>query len=119
MAALVFIALDEIPAQNKVFSNVIHTVTLQAHGHIVPGHAAIVDFADFVALPVLYALEVHDPVVVEILSRENVVPQTCWVDIGQWVLVCIPSSETKINASDEAHIVINDDEFLVVRLFDC
>jgi phosphatidylserine/phosphatidylglycerophosphate/cardiolipin synthase-like enzyme len=34
-------------------------------------------------------VEVHDPVVVEVLSRENVIPQTPWVDIGQWVLVCI------------------------------
>lgn len=119
MAALVFVALDEVPAQNKVFGDVIHTVALQAHSDVVPGHAAEVDFADFIALPVLYALEVHDPVVVEVLSRENVIPQTPWVDIGQWVLVCIPSSETKVNTSDEAHIVINDDEFLVVSLDYC
>ena len=93
VAALVFVALDEVPTQNKVFGNVVHTVALQAHGHVVPGHATKVGFADFVALPVFYALEVHDPVVVEVLSWENVAPQACWVDIGQWVLVCVPSSE--------------------------
>lgn len=116
MAALVFVTLDKVPAQNEVFSNVIHAIALQAHGHIMPGHAAVIDFADFVTLPIRYALEVHDTVVVEILSREDVIAQTCWVNISQWVLVCIPPSKAKINASDEGHVIVNHDEFFVVSL---
>jgi hypothetical protein len=32
-------------------------------------------------------LEIHDAVVIEVLAGEDVVAQTGWVDVGEWVLV--------------------------------
>lgn len=74
VAALVFVALDKVPAQDKVLCDVKHTVTHQSHGHVVPGHAAVVSLANFVALPVFHTLEIHDSVIIEFLTWEDVVP---------------------------------------------
>ena len=119
VAALVLVALDEVPAQDEVLRNVEHAVTLQTHRNVVPRHTTIVCLADFVALPVLHTLEVHDSVVIEILAGEDVVSQSSWVNICQWVLVCIPSSEAKINTANECYVVVDHDELLVMRPVKC
>ena len=51
-----------------MLSNVVDTGHDEAHGNVMPGHAAILGFAEFILFPVLDVLEVHDSVVVEILT---------------------------------------------------
>ena len=38
------------------------------------------------------------------------------MNIGQWMLVRVPSSETQVNTSDKSQCVVNDNELLVMRL---
>lgn len=116
VAALVLVALDEVPAQDEVLGDVVDAVAHQAHRYIVPRHAAVLGFAELVALPVFYALEVHDAVVVEVLAREDVVAQAAGVDVGEWVLVCVPAAEAEVDAADEGEGIVDYDEFLVVCL---
>lgn len=48
--ALVFVALDEVPAENEVLGYVVDAWTDYTHGDVVPGHASVFCFAEFVAL---------------------------------------------------------------------
>lgn len=82
IGALVLVTLDKVPAQHKVLCNIVDAIANQAHGYVVPRHAPVVSLAQLIALPVLDTLEVHDPVVVEVLARENIILQTGWVNIG-------------------------------------
>lgn len=116
VTALVLVALDKVPSEDEVLCDVIDGVSNQTHGDIVPGHATELSLADFVALPVLHALEIHDTVVVEFLSGEDIVAQAGWVNICKWMLVGVPSAETEINPTNECEGVVNDDELLVMRL---
>ena len=113
---LVLVPFDEVPPQDKVLCDVIHTVTHHTHGNVVPRHSTILCLAKFVGLPVTHALEIHDSVVVELLSGEDLVPQVRGVDVGQGMLVSVPSSKTQINTSDESQCVVDDNELLVMRL---
>jgi hypothetical protein len=80
-----------------------------------PWHAPIVSLAQFIALPVLNVLEVHDPVVVEVLSGEDLVFDTRRMSISQWMLPLIPATEAKIQTSDEGKIEVDNDELFMMR----
>lgn len=112
----VLVPLDEVPPQDEVLCDVIHTVTHHTHGDVVPRHSTILSLAKLVGLPVAHALEIHDAVVVKLLSGEDLVPQVRGVDVGQGMLMSVPSSETQINTSNERQCVVDDNEFLVMRL---
>lgn len=60
-------------------------------------------------------LEIHYPVVVEILSREDVILDTRRVEISERVLVNVPAAKAEVQSADESHFVVNDHELLVVR----
>lgn len=74
VGTFVLVALDEVPAQHKVLSDIVYTITNQSHGYVVPRHAPEVSLAQLITLPVLDTLEVHDPVVVEVLTGKDVIP---------------------------------------------
>jgi hypothetical protein len=81
--SLIFVSLHAIPSEDKVLGDIVDTVTRQAHCNIVPGHASVICFVEFVVLPVIHALKVHDTVVVEVLAWENLVLDTSRVDVRQ------------------------------------
>lgn len=99
-----------------MLGDIVDTVTRQAHGNIVPGHASKISFVEFVVLPVVHALKVHNPVVVEVLAGENLMLDTGRVDVGEWMLVVVPSTETEINATDKCNRVVDYGKFFVVCL---
>lgn len=111
---LVLVTLDEVPPEYKVFCDIVDAVTDDTHGHIMPGHAAVVGFAQLVGLPVIDGLEIHDAVVVEVLTGEHFVLHPRWMGVGQRMLAIIPSAETQVKAADEGHLVVDDDEFLMM-----
>lgn len=117
LVAFVFISLNAIPSQHKVFSNIIDTITDQPHGDIVPGHTTEFGFVKLIVLPVLDALKVHDPIVVEVLAWENLILYTSWMNVSEWMLVIIPSSKAEIDAANEGDSVVNDHEFFMVSLY--
>lgn len=114
--SLILVSFDAIPSEDKVLGDIVDTVTRQAHCNIVPGHASIISFVEFVVLPVLHALKVHDTVVVEVLAWENLVLDTGRVNVREWVLVVVPSTETEINATDKCNRVVDHGKFFVVCL---
>jgi predicted phosphatase len=114
--AFVFVPLDAIPSQHKMLSYVIDTVTHQAHGDVVPGHTAEIGFVEFIVLPVLDALKVHDTIVIEILAWKYLILYTCWMDVRKRVLVIVPSAKAEIDAANEGNFVVNNHEFFVMGL---
>lgn len=113
---LVLVTFHVVPTKDKMLSDIVYTVTNQAHGNVVPWHPAIFCLADLIALPVLHTLEIHDAVVVKFLTGEDIIVEVRWMAIGQWMLVGVPSSETQINTTDESQCVIDDNEFFVMSL---
>lgn len=92
--ALILVPFHEVPPEDEVFCDVVDTVSDHGKGDVVPWHSAMFGLAEFVVLPVFDAFEIHDAVVVEVLSWEYFVLYTGWVHVCQGMLVCIPSSET-------------------------
>lgn len=113
---LVLVAFDEIPPQHEMFCDVVDTVAHDTHGYIVPWHAPEVGFTEFVVGPVLHVLKIHDSVVVEVLTGENFVLHAGRMHIGEDVLAKIPSPKTQIETTNKGELVVDDHEFLVVRL---
>ena len=111
---LVLVTLDEVPTEDKMLCNIVHSITNQSHSNIVPRHSAIFGLAQLVALPLLHTLEIHDTVVVEFLTREDIVLEVRRMSIGQRMLVGIPSPEAQIDTANKSQRVIDDDEFLMV-----
>ena len=111
---LVLVTLNKVPTEDKMLCNIVHSITNQSHSNIVPRHSAIFGLAQLVALPLLHTLEIHDTVVVEFLTREDIVLEVRRMSIGQRMLVGIPSPEAQIDTTNECQCVIDDDEFLMV-----
>lgn len=116
--ALVLVSLDMVPPQDKVLRDIVDTVSDQGKRYIVPWHAPKLTLAELVLLPVVDGLKVHDPIVVEVLAGEDFVLDADRVNVCQGVLVAIPAPKAGVEASDECKLVVNDDEFLVMSLFD-
>ena len=111
---LVLVTLNKVPTEDEVLCNIIHSITNQSHGNIMPRHSAIFCLAQFVTLPLLHTLEIHDTIVVEFLAREDIVLEVRRMSISQWMLVSIPSPEAQIDTTNESQCIIDDDEFLMV-----
>lgn len=111
---LVFVALDKVPTEDEMLGNVEDTISDKAHGDIMPGHTAVVGFAQFIGLPVLNGLEIHDAIVVEILTGEHFILDAGGMHIRTGVLAAIPTAEAQVQASDKGDLVVDDDELLVV-----
>lgn len=97
-----------------MLGNVVDAVANDTHGDIMPGHAAVVGFAQLVGRPVFDSLEVQDAVVVEILAGEHFVLNARGMHVGEGMLPAVPASETQIQAADEGHLVVDDDELLMM-----
>ena len=80
-----------------------------------PGHTPEVCLGQLIPHPVVHALKVHDPVVVEVLAREHFVFHARRVHVGAGVLAIVPPAEAEVEPADEGEGVVNDDEFLVMR----
>lgn len=59
-------------------------------------------------------LEVEDSGVVVVLAREDDLVQVCGMDVGQAVLVGVPTSKAQVQASHECHAAIDQAKLLVV-----
>lgn len=46
--SLILVTLDEVPPEDKVFSNVIDGITNQTHSDIMPWHSAVFCFTDLI-----------------------------------------------------------------------
>lgn len=46
--SLILVTLDEVPPEDKVFSNVIDRVTNQTHSDVMPWHSAVLCFTDLI-----------------------------------------------------------------------
>lgn len=113
--SLVLVTLDKIPAKNKVLCNIVHAISDHTHGHIMPRHTSVICLAELIRLPVFHGLEIHDAIVVEVLSREHFVGNTCGMYVGTGMLSVVPSPEAEIQASNKGQSVINHDELLMMR----
>lgn len=52
------------------------------------------------------------------LAQPNITSGITLVQIGEWVLLHVPTAEAKINATDKGDFVINNNDLFVMRL-DC
>jgi hypothetical protein len=72
---LILVALNKVPSEDKVLSNVVDTVAYHAHSNIMPRHSTILGFAEFIRLPLAYTLEIHYPVIIELLPWKDLHPE--------------------------------------------
>ena len=114
--ALVLVPFAVVPAENKMFGNVIDTGTNDAHGNVMPRHTSVLGFAQFVVCPVVDTLEVHDAVVVEVLTRENGVIDAGRRHIGKRVLLGVPPAKAYVKTTNESQVVVNHNEFFMMGL---
>lgn len=87
---------------------------MDAHRHIVPGHASEVGLTQLVILPAVHVLKIHYTIVIKVLARPDFVANVGRVDVSERVLVIIPTSEAEIKTTNKGDFVINDNELLVV-----
>lgn len=97
-----------------MLSDIIDTIPHDAHRNIMPWHASILRLAQLITLPIIHRLEIHHPIIIKILARPDLGCNTFRMHISQGMLVSVPATETKINATDEGSVVVDHDEFLVV-----
>ena len=116
---LVLVALDEIPPENEVLGDVKNTLPYKTHRYVMPRHSTELGLVQLVLRPVRHCVEIHDTIVVVVLTRKDFILHAGGVDISKTVLTGIPSAVAKIQSSNEGEMVINDDEFLVVRPVEC
>lgn len=116
MIPLVLVTLDKVPPEHKMFRNVVYGVAGQAHANVMPWHSAILGLGQLVLLPLPDVLEIHDAVVVELLAGEELVGHVGRMDIGQRMLIGVPSAKAQVNTADEGQGVIDDNELFVMRL---
>ena len=93
---LVLVSLDKIPPQDEVLGDVVNARPNDAHGDVVPGHAARLGLAQLVLLPVLDIFEVHDAVVVEVLAGPHLVRNTFRMHVRESMLVIVPAAKAEI-----------------------
>lgn len=86
----------------------------QTQTHIVPGHSRRFQDRDGAPNIILDVLKVHYASIVIILPGEQRSLETSGVDVGEWVVVCIPATITEIDAADGGNMVIYDHDLFVV-----
>ena len=82
VVALVLVTLDKVPAQDEMLGDVVDARPDHAHSDVVPWHTTVVGLAQLVLLPILHVLEVHHPVVVEVLAGPDLVGNSLGMDVG-------------------------------------
>lgn len=116
---LVLVAFAKVPSQYKVFSDVVDARSDETHADVVPWHATEVGLTQLVVLPVINTLEIHNTVIVEVLTWPGFILRTCWVNICQRMLLGIPSTEASVETTNKGKIVVNDDELFVMCPVKC
>ena len=66
-------------------------------------------------LPRMSHLEIQDPCVVVILSREERVFEVSGVDVSKRVVMGVPAAEAEIKTADTCAVLVYDDDLFVVR----
>lgn len=79
--------------------------TVHTQSYVRPAHAGSSFPIKLVVLPVGNILEIKNPVVVVILSREDNLVEICGMDIGNRVLVGVPASKAQIETTHEGRII--------------
>lgn len=92
--SLIFIALAKIPSQYKMLGDIVDTRAYDSHSDVVPRHAAIFGFGQFIVLPILYRLEVHNAIIVEVLAGEDLVLDAGWMNVRKRMLLVVPAAKT-------------------------
>lgn len=60
-------------------------------------------------------LEVHNPGVIVVLAREQRLREVRRMNICKWMVMRVPSPEAEVETADRCVVVVDDDDFLVVR----
>jgi hypothetical protein len=111
---LVLSIVNEVPSFNKVSAQVLHDSTMQTDGDIRPTHSGTTLSVQLVLLPVRDIMEVKNPRIVVVLTGEDGLIDILRVSISNGVLVGIPATEAKIQATHESDLTVNQAQLLVV-----
>ena len=94
---------------------VLHDDTVQADGDVGPAHAGALLPVQLVLLPVGHILEIGHAGVIVVLAREHDLSKVGGVDIGQTMLVGVPTAKAHIQPTHEGGPAVDHTQFLVVR----
>ena len=79
----------------------------QTDGDIGPAHARGHFPVQLILVPVLNILEVHHPGIIVILTRKYNLVEVCRVNIGDGVLVGVPTPKAQIETPHEGDFTVN------------
>lgn len=80
-----------------------------------PGHSRCFQNRDGTSNVFLNILKVHHASIVVILSDEQGLFETGGVNVGERVIVSVPATETKVNATNGSKVVVYDHDLFVMR----
>lgn len=75
-----------------------------------PRHSCRLDHTKPVTDIVLDVLEIHNPRIVVVLSREQRALKICRMHVGQRVCVGVPAPEGEVKAADTCAVVVHDNK---------
>lgn len=81
--------------------------TMQTDGDIRPSHARHCLTVQLILLPVDDIMEVEDPRVVVVLTREDSLVDILGMRIGDRMLVCVPAAKAHIEAAHESNLPVD------------
>ena len=106
--------LDLVPPVNEVPHDIEYDRARQSHVHIMPRHTGCLQRAQPVADVVRHILEVHNPRIVVVLSREKRLREIRWMGICKRMGVRVPTPKAEIQTADTGSVVVDHNDFFVV-----
>lgn len=114
IASLVLGLIDEIPAFDKVATQILNDNTMQAYRHIGPTHARSGLPIKLIVLPMGNVLEVKNPSIIVVLTREHRLTDVFRMHIGDRMLVRVPAPVAHIQTSHKRNASVNQTQLLVM-----
>lgn len=86
----------------------------ERHVNVVPRHPSTVKHRKSVARVIGHVLEIHDPRVVVILTREYGAEKFGGMNVRERVTVCVPTTEAEIETTYARVVVVDNNNLFVV-----
>ena len=80
-----------------------------------PRHPCCLKYTDSISYKLINMLEIQYTRVIVILSWKECLGEIGGVCVGKWVIVSVPASEAEVKSTDASIVVVDNDDFLVVR----
>lgn len=107
LANIVLLVIDEIPAIDEMMAQILYGVAMKRYGDVRPSHTRASSAVKLVLESLRHIAEIHDTSIIVILAREYCQIEVRGMRVRDGVLVCVPSTKAKVQASHECKAPVN------------